>query len=75
MGDAAAVTPTDGSSLSSDLLQQQLAVAQRQLSFLQQQEQRERMQKWIAIAATASIPLFGALWRAVLGRRRSRMSL
>lgn len=34
----------------------------------------DRMQKWIAIGVTASIPVFAAIWRALgIGRRRRRL--
>jgi hypothetical protein len=33
------------------------------------------LQKWLQIAATLSIPLAAAVWRAILGRRRSKMDV
>lgn len=54
---------------------QMLATTQQQFAYIQQQVQRDRNQKWIGIAATASIPLFGMIWKMILGRRRARMSL
>lgn len=35
-----------------------------------QRRQEEKRQRWIQIAVTASIPLFGVLWRAILGKRK-----
>ena len=32
-------------------------------------------QRWFQIAATLSIPLAAAVWRAILGRRRAKMSV
>lgn len=34
-----------------------------------QRRQEENRQRWIQIAVTASIPLFGVIWKALLGRR------
>ena len=52
-----------------------LTVTQQQFNYLQQAIARDHQQKWVAIAVTASIPVFGMIWKAILGRRRARMSL
>jgi len=74
LGDTTTVVP-DSTASQEDWQAQMLATAKNQLAFLQQQEQRESFQKWVAIGVTASIPVFGAIWKAILGRRRARMSL
>lgn len=74
--DVAAVTPTDGSTLASettDLNRKMLATQQNTLAWLQAAESRAKLQKWVQIAATLSIPLAGAIWRVILGRRRSSL--
>ena len=58
-----------------DWQQQMLSTSQNQFNYLQQAIDRDHKQKWVAIAVTASIPVFGMLWKAILGRRRARMSL
>lgn len=66
----------DTASLSQeDWQKQMLTTSQQQLVFLRQQESRQRLQKWVSIGVTASIPVFGMIWKAILGRRRARMSL
>lgn len=51
--------------------QQQLEAQQQTLAAIQKQAEGDRFQKWIQIGVTASIPVFGALWRALgIGRRR-----
>ncbi len=52
---------------------QVLSTLQYQNVIENQRRQEENRQRWIQIAVTASIPLFGAVWRVILGRRRSRM--
>lgn len=45
--------------------QQQLIAAQKQWA------EGDKLQKWIQIGVTASIPVFGAIWRMLgIGRRR-----
>lgn len=43
--------------------QQVLANQQLQLAQSDKQAEKARLQKWVQIAATASIPLFGAIWK------------
>ena len=77
MGDAA-TTPDPGTTLSQDTYDvavQQLAAQQNLVAFLKGAEDRARFQKWVQIAATLSIPLAAAIWRAILGRRRAKMSV
>jgi hypothetical protein len=49
------------------LLAKQTEVAEWQKRWVVNDER----QRWIQIAATLSIPLAAAIWRAILGRRRS----
>ena len=76
--DVAATTAAPGTTLAQDtydIATKSLAVQQNQLAWLQAAEERAKFQKWVQIAATLSIPLAGAVWRLILGRRRARMSL
>lgn len=75
LGDVSSSTAADGSTLASDTQQQLLLTAQNQLAWLKGAEDRAKFQKWVQIGVTASIPLFGAVWKFILGKRRARMSL
>jgi len=71
-----------GTSLGDDTLDAQKADAQWRAEMLDGQRQLiaaqkvwaqgDEFQKWVQIGVTASIPLFGALWRVLgIGRRKS----
>lgn len=47
----------------------QQASLQNQQTMIRQL-QGDRVQKWVQIAVTASIPLFGALWKLIFGAAR-----
>jgi hypothetical protein len=64
------------STLSQDQYNQQmLSVAQQQYAFIQKFNQQYVLHGWLQLAATLSIPLAGAAWKWLLGRRKAFMSL
>lgn len=72
----------DGSSLGDDaptdpivLSQQQLAVSTQTRDAMNAWNVQDKKLRLIQIAVTASIPLFAAIWRGLLGWRRSRVQI
>lgn len=47
---------------------QQKVLANQQMQLAQ--ADKDHFQKWVQIAATASIPLFGAIWKLIFGTSR-----
>jgi len=50
---------------------QMLAQQQSMTAWIERWVKRDELQRWLQFGATLAIPLSAAIWRAILGRRRS----
>jgi len=69
LGDDTGDGTTAPAATDSDTLTQMLQLQQDQYAWLQQEDARNRMVKWVQVAVTASIPILGLAWKWLLKRR------